>query len=78
MEVTDAYFDTQEEAFREVHRRKASLDDEHMIVQLEKTGYGNWRVYSVLADVMMDAIADGPSPLPAVGGFHHRKARWAR
>lgn len=56
----DAYFDTQEEALKEVQERRVELGDENLLIRCEKTGYNNWRVYSFPADVIVDSIADGP------------------
>ena len=55
----DAYFDTQEEALKEVQGRRAELRDDGMLIRWEKTGYDNWRVYSFPVDVMVDNAADG-------------------
>ncbi|MDE0703187.1 MAG: hypothetical protein OXH59_05630 [Rhodospirillaceae bacterium] len=77
MDLSDAYFDTREEAFQEAHRRKTSLGEENVITFYERTAYGNWRVYSVFADVMVDALADGPVPSPHVG-LHRRNIAWAK
>ena len=55
----DAYFDTQEEALREVQERRAELHGDNVLVRCEKSGYDNWRVYSFPADVMVDSFVDG-------------------
>ena len=80
MRLIDSYFDTQEDATQEVARMKADVQDGTMIIKCERTGYGNWRVYVVLADVMVDSIFDGtishsPHHHP---GFHHGKSAWAK
>ncbi len=76
MDLSDAYFDTREAAFQETHRRKTSLGDENIITFCEPTVYGNWRVYSVFADVMVDALADGLVPSPHMG-LHRKNIAWA-
>ena len=81
MTMTDAWFETREEALEEVRRRKAELGDEMMLVNYEKTGYGTWRVYSVSAELMVDMIADGlasytPRLVAPPFGFRARKSAW--
>ena len=65
--ASDAYFDTQAEAFEEVSRRRSSPTDPEMIVRCEPTAYGTWRVYSIPADVYLDFVIDGPSVHPLHG-----------
>ena len=75
--MTDAYFETREQALDEVRRRKAGLGDEKMIVGYEKTGYGNWRVYSISAEFEVDMLANGPAVHAPRFGFRARKSAWA-
>ena len=77
MTMTDAWFETREQALDEVRRRKAGLADEKMIVGYEKTGYGNWRVYSVSAEFMADMLANGPAVHAPPFGAPARKSVWA-
>ena len=69
--MSDAFFDTEEEALREVRRRKSSPEAGGMIVRREKSGYGNWRVSSISAELMVDFMIDGPYM-----GWR-RKSAWA-
>ena len=78
MSLIDSYFDAQEDAIQEVARMKADVQDGAMIIKCERTGYGNWRVYVVLADVMVDSISDGPISHSPHLGFHHGKSAWTK
>ena len=72
MDIYVCYFDSREEAHEEVRRRKSEAVENGMVVYCEKTGYGNWKVYSTPADIMVDGLADGPSRLP------FRQASWTK
>ena len=74
----DAYFDTQEEALKEVQGRRAELRDEGMLVRYEKTGYDNWRVYSFPADVMVDCAVDGLWPTGLLPHSPDRNRGWVK
>ena len=76
-ENTDTYFDTEKEARKEVVNRK-TLCDEMTLVRYERTGYGNWRVYSVPADMMVNMIADGPSVDLDFLRASHKKSSWVK
>ena len=69
--LTDAYFDTEDEARKEMHRRKLQPMDEPMLVRCERTGYGNWRVYSMPADLL-----DAPLAGALSGRFGLPKTDW--
>ena len=74
--MTDAYFDTEEEARAEARRRKSKPVDEYMIVRCERTGYGNWRVRSIPADLMLDMLALAPAVDTPIFGLRSRTADW--
>lgn len=76
--IATAYFDSREEALQEVRRRKAEPNDDNILVRYERTGYGNWRVYSVPADFVVDSIADGPSPISRLPSFRPQASDWAK
>lgn len=76
MKLIDSYFDTREEAIREMAREKTDAQDETIIIKCEKTSYGNWRVYAILADIMVDSIPDGYGSSLRLG-FHRQKSAWA-
>lgn len=78
MTIAIAHFDTREEALKEVRKRKTKPSEEQMLVRYERTGYGNWRVYSVPADFVVDSIADGPSPALTLPGFQLQKSEWSK
>lgn len=58
--LTDAYFDTEEEARKEMRRRRSQPTDEPMLVRCERTGYGTWRVYSMPVELLVDFLLDMP------------------
>ena len=74
---SEAYYDTQEEAFEEVRRRRAAVSDDAMLIRCERTGYGNWRVVSVPAEFVVDSVADGPAPDLTDFGLRPRRPGWA-
>lgn len=71
-----AYFDTEEEARAEARRRKSQPDDEYMIVRCERTGYGNWRVRSIPADLALDMFDLAPAMGAPIFGLRSRAAAW--
>ena len=56
-----AFFDSREEALEEVRKRKSEPREDNVLVFFERTAYGNWQVYSIPADFMVDSLADGAS-----------------
>lgn len=74
--MTDAYFDTEEEARAEARRRKSQPVDEYMVVRCERTGYGNWRVRSIPADLVLDMFDLAPAMGTPIFGLHSRSANW--
>lgn len=74
--MTDAYFDTEAEARAEARRRKSQPVDEYMIVRCERTGYGNWRVRSIPADLMLDMFDLAPALDTPIFGLRSRTADW--
>lgn len=78
MNGEDACFDTQDDALDEVRRRRSDPDKADMIVRCEQTGYGNWLVRSIPADLIVEALADGPSVDMTAFGTRQSKSAWAR
>lgn len=54
--IPDAYFDTLNEAFQELQRRRASHED--MITRLKDSRYGGFVVHSVPVDLYIDELAE--------------------
>ena len=73
-----AFFDSREEALEEVRKRKSEPREDNVLVFFERTAYGNWQVYSIPADFMVDSLADGPVPGSTFPGLPFQKERWAR
>lgn len=74
--LTDAYFDTEDEARKEVHRRKLQPTNEPMLVRCERTGYGSWRVYSMPAELLVDILLDMPLAGAVSSRFGLPKTDW--
>ena len=72
----NAYFRTEEEALEEARRRRSSIGGEAFIVRCERTGYGNWCVVSRPAELVVDMLADGPSPGAADFGLGRQRHGW--
>ena len=54
--IPDAYFDTLDEAFRELQRRRASF--EHLITRVKDSRYGGFVVHSIPVDLFVDELAE--------------------
>ena len=57
-----AYFDTRDEALAEVHRRKTNPEEGGVIVRIEESGYGGYKVVSIPVDLYIDSIANEGLP----------------
>ena len=62
-----AYFKTEKEALDEVQRRKSELNKEGYIARMVPTGYGDYKVFNIPADLFIDQIADGYTVDPSWG-----------
>ena len=56
-----AYFKTKIQALEEIKRRRTAYGGE-MITRCEETPYGEYRVYSVPADIFVDDLTDPLMP----------------
>ncbi len=72
--MIDAHFGAEEEARAEARRRKSQPVDEYMIVRCERTGYGNWRVRSIPADLALDMFDLAPAMGTPIFGLRSRSA----
>jgi|14BtaG_2_1085337.scaffolds.fasta_scaffold00447_22 hypothetical protein len=57
--LIDEYLDDEVEALKAAMGRRASNPDH--ITRIEKTGYGNFRVFSVPVDMYVELDLDNPS-----------------
>ncbi len=56
----NSFHKTVHEAYAEVRRRKSDPAFQDMIVRVEPSGYGGFRVRSMPADLYVDQLVDGP------------------
>lgn len=54
--IPDVYFDTLDEAFQELQRRRAS--HENMISRVNDSRYGGYVVHSIPVDLFIDELAE--------------------
>lgn len=70
-----AYFDDEEDARKEVQRRKISASGNEILVKMLSSGYGGYKVISIPIDMLLDQIIDSPfsQPLISFGTDRPRK-----
>ncbi len=74
MPSLNSFHKTVSEAYAEVRRRKSDPAFHDMIVRVEPSGYGGFRVRAIPADLYIDQLMDGP----VVSGYGVARRRvWA-
>jgi len=66
MPSLDSFHDTMREAYIEANRRTSDPAFPDMIIRVEPSRYGGFRVRSIPADLYIDQLVDGPF-LPGYG-----------
>jgi hypothetical protein len=65
MPALDTFHDTIGEAYTEATRRKSDPAYGDMVIRVEPSGYGGFRVRSTPSDLYIDQLIDGPSLIDA-------------
>ncbi len=60
MPSLDSFHETMREAYIEANRRKSDPTFKDMIVRVEPSRYGGFRVRSTPSDLYIDQLTDGP------------------
>ncbi len=60
MASLDTFHATMSEALAEAARRKADASAKDMLIRVEPSNYGGFRVRSIPADLYIDQMTDGP------------------
>lgn len=62
--ISDAYFETEHSALREVRRRRSDPALQDFATRMEESPYGGYRVRSMPADVEVEFMLDGTGVAP--------------
>ncbi len=60
MPSLDSFHETIGDALAEASRRKSDPSHKDMVVRVEKSGYGGYRVRSTPSDLYIDQLTDSP------------------
>ena len=74
------FFDSEDKARSEVRKRRGELSKHGFLIRYEDTIYGNWRVYAVPLEEMVEVVIDAPTPSLDFNslGSDQTRSRWIK
>ncbi len=70
MPALDSFHNTMAEALAEAQRRKSEPSGKDMVIRVEPSRYGGFRVRSTPSDLYIDQLTDGPF-MSGAGASNH-------